>query len=88
MIAEIEFTALLLGAFLRTVRFAVIERLWHDVMVLLCDGFGALVLFSKVSIDRWFLVGVLSLIREMKINSVLGLGAVALVAKNSCRVSP
>lgn len=70
-IAEIEFSILSLGAFLRATRVGVIERISFDSMVTSFKSCDAIIRVEFPFLKKWFNFGILRLLDRMYVNPVL-----------------
>lgn len=80
-VLEVAFDVLVLGAFLCSVRYGPVERLAFPRMVDGCDGNGVLLRVSLSSVKLWYRMGILWLIRNMEVDTVLAFVAVGRVAE-------
>lgn len=79
--AEVEFNVLLLGAFFRMVCFGAVWRVLYEWRMVRCHEYNALVQVPIAMIEKWFGLDILRLIRNMEVDLVLTLVAVARVVK-------
>lgn len=87
-IAEMELNVLLRGTFFRLVRYGAVMRLGYERMVVGSQGYDALVRVPTTMIEDWFGLGILRLIRNMKVDPMLALVPVARVAEVSRAALP
>lgn len=80
-ISEVNFNVLFLSSFLRLVRYALVMRISYDRMMVGCEGNGMLLRVPVTMVDEWFAVGILCHIRNIMVDPVLALVAVACVTE-------
>lgn len=76
-IAEVEFSILSLGAFLRAARVGVVERQSFDRMIPSFKSRGEILRVPFPLIKEWFSFGILWLLGRMEVNQVLVFVAIA-----------
>lgn len=87
-LAEVEYVVLSLGAFLRTVEHGPASRLAHEQMVKACAGRGVLLPVPGSLIGQWFLPGLFAILRDMYVDPVLALLAIARCAEVNWDAKP
>lgn len=88
IICQSEYIILALGAFLRTVCNGGIGRLAFDSLVEGCRGYDTLLPMPDLLVEQWFSFGLLRCIRDMAIEPVMAMVAVACVAEIDWSAQP
>lgn len=87
-IAEMEFNLLTLSAFFGLVCNGLVRWLSYKGMMVGCHSYGSLVWVSISMVEKWFGLGIMSLVRNMEVDPVLPLVTVARVVEVDWAASP